>query len=198
VEESSLYSFLWRDIKVKEEIKNEIDQEYRIDEYRKLVDESENQKIFQYASIYNDSLIYGSERFIVNYTDGKIDSTEYEYYSESDSMYRKESKTIYSYNNTATSNETSKEEIKSFVLNQNYPNPFNPSTTFQFGIPEAAVVTLDIYNMLGQKVNTLVNERRAAGFHTVTFDATNLSSGMYIYRIQAGDFVSTKKMMLIK
>jgi hypothetical protein len=99
---------------------------------------------------------------------------------------------------TSVSNEHEASLPSRSTLQQNYPNPFNPSSTIKFGIPEAAIVTLDVYNMLGQKVTTLVNERRAAGFYTISFDASNLSSGMYIYRIQAGDFVSTKKMMLIK
>ncbi|MBO6620977.1 MAG: T9SS type A sorting domain-containing protein [Balneola sp.] len=87
---------------------------------------------------------------------------------------------------------------ETYSLNQNYPNPFNPSSTIRFGIPEAAVVKLEVYNLLGQRVKSLINTRKSAGFHTVTFDASDLSSGMYIYRIQAGDFVSIKKMTLIK
>ena len=97
-----------------------------------------------------------------------------------------------------TSNERESDIPLNFTLSQNYPNPFNPTSTIKFGIPEAAVVKLEIYNLLGQKVKTLLNARRSAGFHTVNFDATNLSSGMYMYRIQAGNFVKIKKMTLIK
>lgn len=86
----------------------------------------------------------------------------------------------------------------SFALDQNYPNPFNPTTNIRFGLPEAADVTLEIFNMLGQRVDVLVNENRTSGYHTITFDAGNLSSGVYIYRIQAGSFVETRKLTVIK
>lgn len=85
-----------------------------------------------------------------------------------------------------------------FALNQNYPNPFNPTTNISFDLPQAATVELTIFDMLGRKVNTIVSERMNAGSHTVSFDASRLASGMYIYRINAGTFVSTKKMTLIK
>jgi hypothetical protein len=85
-----------------------------------------------------------------------------------------------------------------YTLHQNYPNPFNPSTTIKFELSKAANVRLSIFNMLGQKVAELVNAKKTKGFHSVTFDATNLSSGMYIYRIQVGDGTETKKLLLIK
>ncbi|WP_428235893.1 T9SS type A sorting domain-containing protein [Gracilimonas sp.] len=87
---------------------------------------------------------------------------------------------------------------KSFDLKQNYPNPFNPTTNITFDLPRAANVSLTVYDMLGRKVATLVNERMTAGTHTAAFDASRLASGMYIYRIEAGSFESIKKMMLIK
>jgi len=85
-----------------------------------------------------------------------------------------------------------------FQLDQNYPNPFNPSTVIQFGLPKAAEVRIDVFNVLGKRVRVLVNKPFQPGFHEVNFDATSLSSGLYIYRIQAENFIQTKKMLLIK
>jgi surface protein len=84
-------------------------------------------------------------------------------------------------------------------LSQNYPNPFNPSTTIRYGVPQSSSVRLDVYDMLGRKVATLIdNERKSAGWHQVNFDASNLASGMYFYRIVAGNYIKTRTMMLIK
>jgi hypothetical protein len=85
-----------------------------------------------------------------------------------------------------------------FALQQNYPNPFNPTTKIAFSVPSQMKVELVVYNVLGQKVATLVNETLSAGGHEVPFDASRLASGMYLYRITAGQFMSVKKMMLLK
>ncbi|MBO6795257.1 MAG: T9SS type A sorting domain-containing protein [Balneolaceae bacterium] len=85
-----------------------------------------------------------------------------------------------------------------FDLSQNYPNPFNPSTNINFTLPEASIVSLKVYNVLGQEVAALVDQRMGSGAHSITFDASNLSSGVYIYRLQAGNNVQTKKMLLVK
>ena len=85
-----------------------------------------------------------------------------------------------------------------FALEQNYPNPFNPSTTIRFSIPNEVQVNLSVYNILGEKVKDLKNEFMKPGYYEVKYDVTALASGVYFYRIKAGDFVSTKKMILLK
>ncbi len=87
---------------------------------------------------------------------------------------------------------------KKFELSQNYPNPFNPITTISFNLPEADNVKLTVFNILGQELKTLVNEFKESGVHTINFDASELNSGMYIYKIEAGTFVQTRKMTLVK
>ena len=86
----------------------------------------------------------------------------------------------------------------SFILSQNFPNPFNPSTDIRFNLPSSNSVRLTIYDITGRKVKELLNQDLSAGVHTVNFDASNLASGTYIYRIQAGSFVQSKKMILLK
>ncbi len=86
-----------------------------------------------------------------------------------------------------------------FALDQNYPNPFNPSTTIRFSLPESVPVYLEVYNVTGERIATLVNgQQMPTGRHSVTFDASGLSSGMYVYRLRAGDFVRTRPMILVK
>ncbi len=85
-----------------------------------------------------------------------------------------------------------------YALEQNYPNPFNPSTRIRFTVPTAGMVKIDIFNTLGQKVETLVDKRMAGGVHEVKFTAENLASGPYFYQITAGDFVDVRKMMLLR
>ena len=85
-----------------------------------------------------------------------------------------------------------------FNLNQNYPNPFNPSTQIQYALPEATQVTLEVFNSVGQKVMELVNGQQSAGYHTATFNASGLSSGVYFYKLSTSSFINTKKMLLIK
>jgi hypothetical protein len=85
-----------------------------------------------------------------------------------------------------------------FRLDQNYPNPFNPSTTIHFLVQSSEFVTLKVFDVLGNEVATLVNEEKPAGSYEVNFKASNLSSGVYLYKLQAGSFIETKKMLLMK
>ena len=85
-----------------------------------------------------------------------------------------------------------------FTLSQNYPNPFNPTTTIVYGIPNNGPVTLKVYDNLGREVRTLVNEPKTAGFYTLTFSAPDLSSGVYFYKLESGNFVTVKRMILMK
>jgi predicted GH43/DUF377 family glycosyl hydrolase len=84
-----------------------------------------------------------------------------------------------------------------YVLHQNYPNPFNPSTTIKFDLPKTSDVTIEVYNIAGQKVQTLLNKKMSAGSHQVEFNAQNFSSGIYYYRINAGEYQDVKKMVLV-
>ena len=87
---------------------------------------------------------------------------------------------------------------KRYSLSQNYPNPFNPRTVIRYALPAASRIDLSIYNLLGEKVATLVSERQLAGQHQVKWDASAFPSGVYLYRLDAGDFIETKKLLLIK
>ena len=99
--------------------------------------------------------------------------------------------------NLSVSNEVN-ESPNSFILNQNYPNPFNPTTNISYTLPESGAVTLEVFNVTGQKVATLVNGVKSAGSHIATFDASNLSSGVYMYRLSSGNSIQIRKMLLIK
>lgn len=102
------------------------------------------------------------------------------------------------YSQTTTGINYSKEIPVGFSLNQNYPNPFNPSTKIKFSIPNSSFVTLKIYDVLGKEVALVVNENLNAGVHNYNFNASGLTSGIYFYKILAGNFSETKKMILIK
>jgi hypothetical protein len=85
-----------------------------------------------------------------------------------------------------------------FRLSQNYPNPFNPSTTIEFSLPQTSHVTLRVYNMVGEEVATLVSRELPVGIHTTHWNASDMSSSVYFYRLQAGDYLDTKKLLLLR
>jgi hypothetical protein len=137
------------------------------------------------ASIGDQNLAGTPIEFVTVDIDGNVRSAERPYKGafESDAI---------------TTSMESLQTAQEFKLNQNYPNPFNPSTTINFVLPTASNVTLQVFTVTGQLVATLVNESRAAGEHSVNFNASNLSSGVYIYRITAGSFTQTQRMTLVK
>jgi hypothetical protein len=85
-----------------------------------------------------------------------------------------------------------------FGLRQNYPNPFNPSTTIRYELPKSSIVRLSVYDILGREVSVLVNGRKDPGVYEVKFDPLGLASGVYFYRLQAGDFTQTKRLLLLR
>jgi hypothetical protein len=99
---------------------------------------------------------------------------------------------------TTVSNSSQPNVPQTIELNQNYPNPFNPTTTIRYGVPEAGPVSLEVFNMLGKRVATLVNENQNAGTYDVDFNAGNLTSGVYVYRLSVRGKTKTKKLTLIK
>lgn len=146
----------------------------------------------------------GKEYVRAGYVDGKGTTTEKQSYSYIDNItssgkcYYRLKQTDYdgtfSYSNVV--------EVSSIPLNynlsQNYPNPFNPTSTIGFGIMEKGNVRMSILNILGEEIRVLLNEEKEAGYHSIDFNASDLPSGIYFYRIQAGNFIDTKKMLLLK
>jgi photosystem II stability/assembly factor-like uncharacterized protein len=105
---------------------------------------------------------------------------------------------LHTTNGGVTSVEGEQQVPSQFTLSQNYPNPFNPNTTIKYELPKSSMVRLSVYDMLGREASVLANERRDAGVHELTFDGSNLASGVYFYRLQAGDFVQAKTFILLK
>jgi len=105
---------------------------------------------------------------------------------------------IYSFGDLSSMDDEKNIKLNEYEVYQNYPNPFNPSTNIQYSISSTQFVTLKVFDVLGREVATFVNEEKVAGKYEVNFNASELTSGVYFYRIQAGDFVETKKMLLLK
>lgn len=146
-----------------------------------------------------DSPVYLSKYQSYNLT-GLEDGTEYYFaiqtFNSSDLRSNFSDEITATYISTSINNST--DIPKEYELGQNYPNPFNPSTQIRYSVPEQARVKLEVYNMLGQRVATLVNENKSPGRYEVNFDASGLSSGVYIYRLQAESHTESRQMMLIK
>jgi hypothetical protein len=105
----------------------------------------------------------------------------------------------YAYQQTTITDVEDEETIPTiFKLEQNYPNPFNPSTRIKFAVPEKSNVLIKVYDILGSEVATLVNEEMDAGWYENNFNAAGLSSGVYLFRMEAGNFISTKKMIYLR
>ena len=147
----------------------------------------------------------GNQFVTVGYVNGQGTTTQPHDYTYTDSKvpagtYSYRLKQI-DFNGTGTYSNTVEVKVTpplTFGLEQNYPNPFNPTTNINFSVAKSGFVKLAVYNILGQEVRILVNENKDAGFYTVNFDASNLPSGTYIYKLQSGNSVSVKKMMLLK
>jgi hypothetical protein len=121
-------------------------------------------------------------------------ASQYSAYSNLDSVsYRIEARP-----NAGEFVEISLGKPQEFALYANYPNPFNPSTAIQYDLPEKSFVRLRVFDILGRQVAVLVEEERPAGSYSLSFNASNLPSGIYFYRIEAGSFVETKRMVLLK
>jgi len=102
------------------------------------------------------------------------------------------------YGQLLVSVENSNRIVTDFSLSQNYPNPFNPNTTIKYQIPEISFVTIKVYDVLGNEIVTLVKEEKPAGSYEILFDGTGLTSGIFFYQLRAGQYVETKKMVLLK
>ncbi len=99
---------------------------------------------------------------------------------------------------TDVKSETNSEITTKYELMQNYPNPFNPTTTINYSIPKRGFVQLKVYDILGNVVATLVNKEEPRGNYSIDYDASKLTSGVYFYRLQSGNFSKTKKLILLK
>ena len=141
----------------------------------------------------------------IGFREGKGNSTERNFYSFEDRpssdgtyYYRLKQRDLDGTCKISNELEVSVFTVKSFELSQNYPNPFNPSTTISFQLPQESFITLKVYDAIGTEVETIAEGRYPAGVHEIIFSADKLSSGLYLYRITSGNFIMTKKMMVVK
>jgi len=162
-----------------------------------------NGEVVAYSISSNDGS-YQIENLVAGDYTLVVDATEYENASSDNSVSLNygsnpsTTKDLFLNPESTTGVKSNSPVPSSYSLSQNYPNPFNPSTQIRFTIPEKTNVKLEVYNLIGQKVADLVNSELSAGEYSITFNASGLSSGIYLYRLQAGNFSSVKKMILMK
>lgn len=152
------------------------------------------------ASVISSDTLYGlgtiTEKWqIENYT---VDSLANIYSSDPRFNYFQVSRPLQFNNVIVTSTSSYDHYITDYILFQNYPNPFNPNTTIEYFVPNMSFVTLKIFDVLGNELYEVVNEEKMAGKYEIKFNAESLSSGVYFYTLQAGDFLETKKLILLK
>ena len=149
----------------------------------------------------------GKTFFTIGFVKGNGTTTEPRSYSFTDDIQFKATESLFyrlkqvDYNGSVDYSDVVSVVIEmpiEYALDQNYPNPFNPSTVITYSIPQKSNVSLKIYDILGNEIAALVNEQKEAGSYKVQYDASKLSSGVYIYSIQAGEFLETRKMILMK
>jgi protocatechuate 3,4-dioxygenase beta subunit len=157
---------------------------------------SDDQGNYTISGLIPGSYIVSSQLY--GYDNNQLPSSVSLSYSTQSSVSASSSFSLTPDDNVTAVKESTPAVTASFKLNQNYPNPFNPSTIISYSIPNQSKVTLKVYNILGSEVATLVDEYKPAGNYSVIFNAARLSSGVYFYQIKAGNFVSTKKLMLLK
>lgn len=144
----------------------------------------------------------GSGYFTIQFGDIFVDQVRFQMYNDNQSQLLLEFfvPAAYLFGRLGPTNvtESADQRPEDYVLKQNYPNPFNPSTIIEFALPKSAFVTLTVYNLRGEQVATLLAEQRQAGVHQFNWNASGLSSGVYLYRLEAGEFAQSKKLILIR
>ena len=138
------------------------------------------------SEFYTATAVSSNGRYVVGYGKNSITNRDEAYLLDTGGLL------------TYTENEKQLIINDNFLLSQNFPNPFNPITNIEFYLPNPEIVKIKIYDLIGQEVATLLDEEKMSGYHRVTFNASNLASGIYFYRLQAGEFVQTRKMVLLK
>ena len=167
----------------------------------------ENGDIFEYSGIVFAMLAKTGKTYYFTYNndsnkwdlfDYQLGTTIYKFTVSGDKIFAARFDGLYYRDVKVTSVEKPLKQPKEFMLYQNYPNPFNAVSKINYSVPQISFVTIKVYDFLGREIITLVNSEKSIGNYSITFDASKLSSGIYYYRMRVGDFVSTKKLVLLK